>query len=261
MLIFLPRIRIPLTRLPLIRGGVSEFDRRMGESGIKGTFHWMAKKMNISVDVQMSERTHDVLKNGPVIILCNHFNILDPVPLSEALPGREDMKAIASSSMQQLGPHTSKYLLLVYIRDTYRIRSRSLLSKLGLIMSTADDISEEMKTVLNRKALRLAGEHAQHGGSVLLFPEGTRHGGEWFPGVGYIVSSLKKRNVKIVFAHLSNISSRDFIRLTSLPSRRKTCPVRFSEPISVGDVLNESKEPKIIRDVLQEKYQEWSVEF
>ena len=99
-------------------------------------------------------RTHveggeHVPRAGPLLIVSNHTHALDPPLINAGVPGRQVL-FLAKRELVERGPRWQRWCILHY----------------GLIPID--------RARLDRRAMGRALEHLQNGGTVGLFPEGTR---------------------------------------------------------------------------------------
>jgi 1-acyl-sn-glycerol-3-phosphate acyltransferase len=144
-----------------------------------------------------------VPKTGAVIIACNHISNWDPIFVGLAC--RREVHFLAKREL------FANPLLGAFIRAYNALPVR--------------------RGVLDRRALRMAGDLLRRNGMMVMFPEGTRSRngelGEARPGVGLIAAL---GGARVVPAHIQGSNA-----LGTALTRRQPVTVAFGRPMSLED--------------------------
>lgn len=145
--------------------------------------------------------TDRVPKTGPVIIACNHISNWDPI-----------------------------FVGLACRREVHFLAKKELFANplLGALIR-AYNAMPVRRGVLDRRALKMAGDLLRRNGMMVMFPEGTRSRsgelGEARPGVGLIAAS---GDATVVPAHIRGSNA-----LGTALLRRQAVTVAFGRPMSL----------------------------
>jgi len=228
-------------------------------SALKGIIQKVSRNFTINI----SNETREVLKNEPVLLICNHPAQAEALLLMAAIPPRKKIYLIVMNNLWSILPALNKHLIPVYIGHRVDDHSRSdwkfqLLKKFHHLPQYSQEIAHQK----NIKSIALAAQKIDEASLVGIFPAGgSENGRDFLPGVGHLVKNLKYPNkTKIVMAHVSGTSSWDFIRI--LPFIGKLLPefkIEFSKALNATDFMGDNG--RVISLHLQSVYDRWSLSF
>ena len=216
-------------------------------------------------------RVSGLAESGGAVFYGNHPSLMTPFLLGAAVP-RDDLRFVSTGYVCRLIPEFGRRSFAVEMpldRVTKELRrggTRRVLAHLLMSLLHAVPDQGELKT-RNRLALSEAAEHVQHGGALVICPDGggTRSG-RWYPGIAQIARSLSTAGASAHFIpfHEANCTNgRVYARLMRgvLPAlrrrwhRRKPVNLSFGEPISQVDLPANASNEKLL-DALRCRYED-----
>lgn len=169
---------------------------------------------------------------------------------------------ITSKNLLGICPNLDRYLLPVDIEHHARREKAHKLS--GVIanwLQLRPAANESEARIYNKKTIAYAIRLVKKGGIVALCPEGIRSiRNKWFPGIGHLTHGVGPQPKKyVVFAHARGTSGLDYFRL--IPFMGYILPkitITFSKPLPLNAIFSNAKEPKTIKNYLEQKYNTWA---
>lgn len=227
------------------------------ESSIKKFFTGIGNKVEIH---GFNGELYKILKSKPVVIAGNHPYDAEPAVVIGSLPDREDMFLINESSFQEFLseylPKVGKHMIPVYLAKDEDNENKISLKILNTIFKH-NKISIKEAHDKNIASIKLAADKVNHGGEVIIFPEGGRGGTKWFDGIGYIIKDIKDKDAYFVPIFIKGTNFIDMVRMVPVMARFMTpLHVYFGKPIHVTEILKLHDDPKDIRRYLEEKFYE-----
>lgn len=214
-------------------------------------------------ETPVADGARDLLRDRPLLVYGNHPSMLTPFLVAAALE-RDDIKILAHRYVTTLVPGMKDYVLP--LEPTHRVSSRRRglmnpahalsLSALRRLDQTAglDEAREA-----NRAALDAGVRHVLAGGALVIFPDGGREGGRWYPGLGRLAVALQGSGALLVPVHEGGSSNRRIYSALRRGGRRlRHDPIRFSigEPMPIQRLaLPTDVEPLEVVRLLESLYQ------
>ncbi len=231
--------------------------------GLSPTFKDIVKNVSSGFQINISKDTKKILKNDPVLLICNHPAQADVLLLISAIPPRSKVYLVAMHGLLSVLPAVNKHLIPVYIghRLDEEVGSdwkMNLFRKIHFV----PEYSKEVAHQKNIKSIALATHKIDEGSVVGIFPAGgSKNGHDFLPGVGHIIKNLKyPEKTKIIMAHVRGTSTADFLRI--LPHVGQILPkfkIDFSEPLNASDFVGD--DGRQISQRLQAVYDQWALAF
>ena len=251
-----------LGSLPLAGKIVKDLNRKSKRLGYQRTMREILKMISSKLEiVNKSKELKLILKKDPVIVVSNHPAMTDVVTLVAGQESRQDAFLIISSNFLGMLPNLDKHLIPVYIN--HRLLGKedkfNVLIKLFRNIHSSKNFSKEVSHKKNIESIKRAASIVKNGGMISMFPGGGGgKNGEWFSGIGYLISdAVTNQKAKIVMTYLEGTSAWDYARL--IPGMSRLMPkfrVTFSE---TETILNyEGMDPKEIAESLKNKYGLWA---
>lgn len=247
--------------------GVKKILRPINQSlknnGLSQTFKNIIDKSSRGFTINIPKNTKKVLRNEPVLLICNHPSQADVLLLLAAVPPRPKIFLVIMHGLSSILPAIGKYLIPVYI--THRLNDKAkndwryhFFKKIHFIPEYSKEIAHQK----NLKSIARVSQKIDEGSLVGIFPAGgSENGHDFLPGVGHIVKNLKyPEKTKIIMAYVSGTSSWDFIRI--LPFIGKLLPkfkIEFSKAFKASDFSG--NDGRLISLQLQNVYDRWSLSF
>jgi hypothetical protein len=251
-----------IKRLPVIGSAIKKWDCDIQQYGIPQAMLNLLYRFNTRVEVDCSNETAAILRNGSGLLVSNHPKYVEPIPLFAALPNRTDFYLMGNTLWKNLSDGFDKQLLPVYVRHHMFDEGNQLFLKILEYLHYYPALSPSQEEIANFVSLRNTSRLINKGGIVGVFPlAGSRiHGDfneEWFPGVGIIANLLDQPEQKhLINCHISGTSSRDVLR--ALPVAGKLLPdfkVRLSAAMKINSIL--SNNARATTQNMQSQYQDW----
>lgn len=246
-----------------VRRILRPINKNLRKYGISRALKQVVHKVSREFIINMPKGTKKVLKNEPVLLICNHPAQADVLLLLSAIPQRKKTFLIVMSGILSILPAINKHLIPVYISHRFDERGKPdwkvrLLKKIHFTPEYNHEIAHQK----NIKSIELATRKIDEGSLVGIFPAGgTPDGRTFLPGVGHIIKNLKyPEKTKIIMAHVSGTSTADFLRI--LPFFSKILPkfkIEFSDTLNASDFVGDNG--RQIAANLQSVYDRWSLPF
>lgn len=194
----------------------------------------------------------DMLRNRPVVVVANHPTSPAVIALISALEDRPDFRLIISSKFVGNSPILDTYLLPAYIQHHFTSKRNPFID--AMFGKYSHGLTPEQEHIKNRETITLAANHLHGGGVVVLFPGYPEHdNGNWYSGVGHLLSQAKRDDAVIVVAHIRELPWIDYLRL--IPGIGKILPpitITFASPLFFSHLS--SYEPKSITKLIEQHY-------
>jgi 1-acyl-sn-glycerol-3-phosphate acyltransferase len=248
-----------INQFPIASSFLDKLNNKIDKVGLQEAARFLLKRFKTNlILVNLSPEIQEILSSMPVVVVANHPAEADVVALIAALPTRKDFYLIANSSFCGMMSNFDKYLIPVYVTDNL-INKDNFNLKLRIFkkIHSTQEFSEKEAHKKNIQSISLAAEKVREGGLVGMFPGAGKENGEWFSGIGYLISQAKSPDAYIVMINISGTSSLDYLRF--IPKASKVFPkfkVRFALPLRMKDYLDLS--PKEIAKKLEGEYREWA---
>jgi|SRR5579884_2385960 len=247
----------PISSLPIIGPILRKFDQDVGKHGFQEAFKIILDERSIKYIGDIDEETAKVLKHDKVLLIVNHDNDFEMVPLYALLPSRKDTYLIGAAHITGIGPNTAEYILTIYLNQNTSHKEEKMSYRLARHLNLFPKLLDDEAHKINIETINQARQKINQGGLVMLFPSGVgKKGAKWKNGVGILVHSLD-RDAYIVFANVKGTTPHDAFRL--IPHVNKFFPefkISFSKPKKVGQLINE-QDPRIITKDLENQYKIW----
>ena len=159
-----------------------------------------------------------------------------------------------------MGDTFSKHVIPIYrAGNDYQVEGRALLWRKYGIPQEEHALFEAGR--LNRQSLNTAAQKINAGGIVIMLPDGSTEGKEWYNGVGDIVRQINRDDAQVVFAVTEKPRMRDYARASSTVASYMpptTTNVSFSDPHSVGEYNSFGDTRKVITQNLKQAYESFA---
>lgn len=223
----------------VVRGHLKDIDDQIPLKGLPNAIKEHFQKLGYNIEPQYQEdRTREVLEKSPALVVANHPFLMDPVNLIASLPeARRDVSVIGNTAFQTLGDNFAQHVIPVYRSgNDYQVEGRALLWRKYGIPQEEHALFEAGR--LNRQSINTAAQKINEGGLVILFPDGSTEGKEWYSGVGELVKQIDRDDAQIVFAATEKPRYRDYMRVSSKVAsimNPTTTNVTYSAPHGVEE--------------------------
>lgn len=252
----------PLDTTPVVGKHIRKFDETVGQDGLQKAMKDLMNLAEAKLEVRgKDQKTTEILRNKPVLLIANHPFDAEFMPLFASLPSREDMYVVGTLTFMGVGPNFREHLIPVYTGHLAETEHNKLSVRFGRKLPHNPKLGYKEAKKMNTQAIDTAIERINEGGMVTIFPEGLRgKGGKWFSGVGKILKGLEDNSdAYLVNTHIQGTSNLDFMRI--VPGVRRLLPplvVNYSKPRQIDDVVAQDiSAHKLTRD-LQSEYNTWS---
>lgn len=247
-------MELSLCRLKLLPRVVKRLDIKIDSHGLVAAMRRLLEKTGVDFEVKgKTKEIKLILKNSPALVMGNHPNESDLIVLGAALEPRKDVFIIANALLKGMSSSFDRHLLPVHLPNERHKKTNLIKLKVLDKIHKIPMFDEDKRRRLNRETIAIASEKINKGGLVAMFPGAGGNGGEWFPGVGYVVKGIKKTKTKVLMIYIENTSEMDYLRLIPGVSKLlKTIKVTFFKPIDINQL--KSKEPKEIAVELHDIY-------
>lgn len=219
------------------------------------------EKCHSETEINLPKETELVLKNEPVVLICNHPAQAEVLILPAVIPPRKKIFMVAMHGLLSILPAADKHLIPVWV--TYADQSKnSWKYRIFRKFHSVKEYSEEEAHQKNIKSVELAINRINRGAMIVIFPTGgAKNGSDFKPGIGHLIKNLKyPEKTKIVMAHIRGTSGWDFFRI--LPLVGKILPkfkIDFAKPFRAEDFWGENA--RAISYNLQNSYYRWALAF
>lgn len=206
----------------------------------------------------LNDKTIEVLKKGPVLLISNHPSQAEVLVIMSCLPKRDNVNLIASHSFLNVIGNFDKYIIPVYIDHRQARNKKTEEWKLAIfkMFHRPESFQQEESHRKNIESISLAAKKINGGELVVIFPISGENDGHFFPGVGYIAADIINPATKLVMAYVSGTSSKDYLRPFKIFNRfLPKIRVQFSDPKDID--LFRAETPRNSAQKIEETYYQW----
>lgn len=249
----------------IVRKLFQNVDLTIQERGLKKTIDNLIETSKTKIDTNIRyvnniDYINYVLRYESLLIIANHENYLEILPLIAVLPERNDIHIIAASEFLELGTNLSRQILPIYSSNTSK-RHVNLFIRLGKYFFRSSINNCNLVHKLNIASLNKAVSLLKSGAVIILFPSGVNISkGKWESGIGFILRSLKdfEKDIFYLKMYVRGASIFDFLRLIKgigclFPSIR----VNISEPQKIKTIVRANDSSKKISSKLEKEFNNW----
>ena len=181
----------------------------------------------------------DKILDKPVVIVCNHSNIIEPVILLASLPNFKNQHLIMRSVFTKRLPHLRSNLLPVYITHHF----------------FPDKTLEKQERIKNQKTISKASRLLESNHQIIIFPGAATQDKTWKTGIGHMLVNTNNLNqIYLLPCFITQTSIYDIFRL--FPIIRNFFPkliVDIQKPILIKKI-SQSTDPKTLTQDLFNYY-------
>jgi hypothetical protein len=248
--------------LPFAGRLVRDLNGRAKKLGYQKTMREILKMTGSKIEViNKNHKLKLIFKKEPLIVVANHPAMTDVITLVAAQEPREDSFLIISSNFLGMLSNLDKHLIPVYINHRLLDKEDKFngLIKLFRKFHWSKNYSRKISHQKNIDSIKRAASIVKNGGMVSMYPGGGGgKNGEWFSGIGYLISgAIANKGTKVVMAYIEGTSIWDYVRLIPGGSVfMPKCRVTFSTEESIINYYG--MEPKDITERLRDRYNQWT---
>jgi len=239
---------------PLFKWMLGPVETQVKIIGFQQTAQAIMKRSSAKIyTLNKTSELQQILRDKPVVVVANHPTSPAVLALIATLQDRPDFRLIISSKFVGNSPVLDLYLLPAYIQHHFTSKRNPLLD--AIFGKYIHGLTPEQEHVKNRETISNAAKHLADGGIVVLFPGyPERDGGNWYRGVGHLLTESKRNDAVIVAAHIQEHAWIEYVRL--FPGIGHILPpisITFATPLYMRDVI--VLDPKTLTKRIETHYQ------
>lgn len=247
------------TSLPLIGQFIKSIDKDLDHHTFQSAMRNVVKRTNSKFIVKGKDKEiEQILKNRPVVLVANHPYEAEVPAVVASLPDREEISLIANRRLLNLSSNLDKYLIPVYI-DHHDIKKKrhKVMSYFLRAFHSKKRYTALKEHQLNIQSISIAAKKVEEGGLVIIFPNRKSNSGDWFTGVGHMLTQIERKDIYIMRAFIEGTSILDLLRLFPIVGNfLPTITLTFAPPLKLEEIWDNN--PKKITAILENKFNNWA---